>query len=78
MVKSYKRTKDWSKEVMRNMVDSVVQGKMGYYLAAKAFSVPQTTLERKLNILRKSFKKNVLATMKMERSVKPQIKSFFL
>ncbi|GBP26105.1 hypothetical protein EVAR_15118_1 [Eumeta japonica] len=68
MVKNYKRTTnrgDWSEEVMRNAVDSVVQGKMGYYLAAKTFGVPQTTLERKVKMLCESSKENA--------SVRPQI-----
>lgn len=57
MVKNYKRKTnrgDWSEEVMRNAVDPVVQGKMGYYLAAKTFGVPQTTLERKVKMFRES------------------------
>jgi hypothetical protein len=33
---------------MKNAVDIVIQGKMGYKLAAKTYSVPQTTLERKV------------------------------
>lgn len=33
---------------MKDAVKNVVEGKMGYKLAAKSFSVPQTTLERSL------------------------------
>ncbi|XP_043478272.1 MFS-type transporter clz9-like [Leptopilina heterotoma] len=51
MVRNYKgksRRGDWSEESMKNAVDSVVEGKMGFCLAAKTFAVPQTTLERKV------------------------------
>ncbi|CAH1961578.1 unnamed protein product [Acanthoscelides obtectus] len=37
----------WTEEQMKNAVLAVVENKMGYYLAAKSFEVPQTTLERK-------------------------------
>ncbi|CAH2090923.1 unnamed protein product [Euphydryas editha] len=33
---------------MKKAVEAVLEGKMGYMLAAKSFSVPQTTLERKV------------------------------
>ncbi|CAK1600154.1 unnamed protein product [Parnassius mnemosyne] len=51
MVKNYKRKTErgnWSEQCMKNTVDVVSEEKMGYKLAAKTFSVPQTTLERKV------------------------------
>src|SRR5580765_3636310 len=51
MVRNYKRKTDrgqWSEEAMRNAISAVLEGKMGYYLAAKTYSVPHTTLERKI------------------------------
>lgn len=33
---------------MKNTVNEVVTGQMGYYRAAATFQVPQTTLERKV------------------------------
>jgi hypothetical protein len=51
MVKTYKRKTnrgEWSQESLENSVDAVVERKMGYMIAAKTFSVPQTTLERKV------------------------------
>jgi hypothetical protein len=38
---------------MKNAVDAGIEEKMGYMLAAKTFSVPQTTLERKVKLVRK-------------------------
>ncbi|CAH2086648.1 unnamed protein product [Euphydryas editha] len=55
MVRDYKRTTDrgsWSEESMREAVEVVLNGKMGYYKAAKQFNVPQTTLERKVKAAR--------------------------
>ncbi|XP_021190238.3 tigger transposable element-derived protein 6 [Helicoverpa armigera] len=55
MVRDYKRTTDrgsWSEESMREAVQAVLDGKMGYYKAAKQFNVPQTTLERKVKAAR--------------------------
>lgn len=57
MVKNYKRKTDrgsWSEESMQNAVKSVIEGKMGYKLAARTFSVPQTILERKVKVFRES------------------------
>ncbi|KAL3265500.1 hypothetical protein HHI36_009704 [Cryptolaemus montrouzieri] len=48
---------------MRNAVDSVLQGRMDYYLAAKTFGVPQTTLEREVKKVRESSKENASPTM---------------
>ncbi|CAH2094367.1 unnamed protein product [Euphydryas editha] len=55
MVRDYKRTTDrgsWSEESMREAVEVFLNGKMGYYKAAKQFNVPQTTLERKVKAAR--------------------------
>lgn len=55
MVRDYKRTTNrgsWSEESMREAVKKVLEGKMGYYKAAKQFDVPQTTLERKVKAAR--------------------------
>ncbi|KAF5275646.1 hypothetical protein FQA39_LY06758 [Lamprigera yunnana] len=55
VVCDYKRTTDrgsWSEESMREAVQMVLDGKMGYYKAAKQFDVPQTTLERKVKAAR--------------------------
>lgn len=37
---------------MKNAIQAVLENKMGYYLAAKTFGVPQNTLERKLKLIR--------------------------
>lgn len=53
MVKTYKRKtsrRDWPEESMNNAVEAVVKQRTGYMLAAKSFSVSQTTLVRKLKI----------------------------
>lgn len=52
MVRNYKRKTErgnWSEQSMKTAVD-VIEEKMGYKLAAKTYSVPQTTLERQLGI----------------------------
>lgn len=79
MVRNYKRTTnrgDWSEEVMRNAVESVIQGKMGYSLAAKTFGVPQSTLERKVKMLREISRKNASTTMKMKVQLGPKVTVF--
>nr|CAI5867355.1 unnamed protein product [Callosobruchus analis] len=55
IVRNYKRkteSGDWSEESMKNAVNAVVKREMGYKLAAKTYSVPQTTLERKVKAAR--------------------------
>ncbi|XP_011165875.1 uncharacterized protein LOC105200151 isoform X2 [Solenopsis invicta] len=57
MVRNYKRKTDrgnWSEETMRNAITAVLERKMGYYLAAKTYSVPQSTLERKVKKAREN------------------------
>lgn len=75
MMKIYKRKTnggDRSEENMKNTVDSVVEGKMGYLLAAKTFSVPKTTLERKVKVVRDSFYQNVLNSPKLKVQLGPK------
>nr|CAI5854507.1 unnamed protein product [Callosobruchus analis] len=55
MVRNYKRKTErgnWSEQSMKNAVNAVVKREMGYKLAAKTYSVPQTTLERKVKAAR--------------------------
>ena len=57
MVRNYVRKTDrgkWSEEQMNNAISAVLEGKMGYYLAARTFEVPQTTLERKVKLARET------------------------
>ncbi|CAH1984892.1 unnamed protein product [Acanthoscelides obtectus] len=57
MVRNYVRKTDrggWTEEQMKNAVLAVVENKMDYYLAAKPFEVPQTTLERKVKLAREN------------------------
>ncbi|CAH1984656.1 unnamed protein product [Acanthoscelides obtectus] len=57
MVRNYVRKTDrggWTEEQMKNAVLAVVENKMGYYLDAKSFEVPQTTLERKVRLAREN------------------------
>ncbi|VVD03561.1 unnamed protein product [Leptidea sinapis] len=56
MVRNYKRKTDrggWSEEEMKLAIQEVLDGKKGYKSASKAYNVPQTTLERKVNQARK-------------------------
>lgn len=56
MVRNYKRRTDrggWSEEQMKLAIQEVLDRKMGYKSASKAYNVPQTTLERKVNQARK-------------------------
>lgn len=49
MVHNYKRKIKrwaWSEQAMPKVIDTILQRNMWYMLAAKSFSVPQTTLER--------------------------------
>lgn len=51
MVKTYKRKTErgsWDELTMKNAINMVIERKMGYIVASKTFSVPQTTLERKV------------------------------
>lgn len=55
MVRTYKKKTNrgnWSKESMLNAVDKVLSKEMGYRKAALQYGVPQTTLERKVKMLR--------------------------
>ncbi|XP_050557910.1 uncharacterized protein LOC118277956 [Spodoptera frugiperda] len=68
MVKTYKKKTnrgDWAQESMAKAVDAVIEGKMGYMLAAKTFSVPQTTLERKVKISRENLAASSSASIKV-------------
>lgn len=59
MVRTYKRTTNrgsWDPESMKNAVESVLNGEMGYKRAAASFGVPQSTLERKVKIAREQSK----------------------
>ncbi|GBL73160.1 hypothetical protein AVEN_159238-1 [Araneus ventricosus] len=60
----YQRKTDrqsWSQESMAGAIQEVLEGNMGYRRASKAYSVPQTTLERKwrTNLLALRGKKQV-------------------
>lgn len=81
MVEIYKRESkigDWSWKSIKNAVLSVIQGKMGYYLPAKIFGVPQTNLERKVKVVRKSSNENASAGIKMmvKLCIKSQVVSY--
>ncbi|XP_044750601.1 uncharacterized protein LOC123310947 [Coccinella septempunctata] len=56
MVRNYKRKTNrgkWSEAQMKLAIQEVLDGKKGYKSASKAYNVPQTTLERKVNQARK-------------------------
>ena len=56
MPRNYKRRTDrggWSEEQMKLAIQDILDGKKGYKSASKAYNVPQTTLERKVNQARK-------------------------
>ncbi|CAH2085284.1 unnamed protein product [Euphydryas editha] len=56
MPRNYIRKTDrgeWSEEQMKLAIQEVLDGKKGYKSASKAYNVPQTTLERKVNQARK-------------------------
>lgn len=79
MVKTYKRKTnrgDWSEENMKNAVKSVIEGKMGYYRAAKTYGVPQTTLERKVKKVRENKNENDSGTIKMKVKLGPKLSVF--
>lgn len=79
MVRNYKKKTsrgDWSEESMKDAVKNVVEGKMGYRLAAKSFSVPQTTLERKVKLARESLDKNDPMTVKFKVPLGPKEQVF--
>ncbi|GBP39102.1 hypothetical protein EVAR_27463_1 [Eumeta japonica] len=68
MVKTYKKKTnrgDWTQESMEKAVDAVIEGKMGYMLAAKTFSVPQTTLEIKVKASRENLAASSSASIKV-------------
>ncbi|GBP86806.1 hypothetical protein EVAR_99886_1 [Eumeta japonica] len=50
---------------MEKAVDAVIEGKMGYMLAAKTFSVPQTTLEIKVKASRENLAASSSASIKV-------------
>lgn len=43
----------WEQEHMKNALEEVVAGRMGYYKASKEFQVPQSTLEARVAKVRK-------------------------
>ncbi|XP_044765556.1 MFS-type transporter clz9-like [Coccinella septempunctata] len=56
MVRNYERKTNrgkWSEAQMKLAIQEVLDGKKGYKSASKAYNVPQTTLERKVNQARK-------------------------
>ena len=64
MVRKYTRKttrQSWSAESMREAVQTVIDGTMGYKKAAQQFKVPQTTLERYVS----KAKRNVGSTFKI-------------
>ena len=68
MVKTYKKKTnrgDWAQESMAKAVDAVIEGKMGYMLAAMTYSVPQTTLERKVKASRENLAASSSASIKV-------------
>lgn len=38
------KRRKWDEKSMKNAVDAVVKGEMGYFKAARLYEVPQTTL----------------------------------
>lgn len=51
MVRTYKRKTErgkWLEESMKNAVETVLNGKLGYRRAAQSYGIPQTTLERRV------------------------------
>ncbi|GBP12702.1 hypothetical protein EVAR_10342_1 [Eumeta japonica] len=76
MGKTYKKKTnrgDWAQESMEKTVDAVIEGKMGYMLAAKTFSVPQTTLERKVKASRENLAASSSASIKVPLGLKRPI-----
>ena len=75
MVKKYKRKTnrgEWSEESMKKAVEAVVEGKMGYMLAGKTFSVPQTTIERKVKGARENSPPSSSTNIKVKVSLGPK------
>ncbi|GBN47613.1 hypothetical protein AVEN_262722-1 [Araneus ventricosus] len=65
---SYQRKADrqsWSQESMAGATQEVLEGNMGYRKASKAYSVPQTTLERKVKEARQRKLSSEAAAVKM-------------
>ncbi|GBO01401.1 hypothetical protein AVEN_70003-1 [Araneus ventricosus] len=64
----YQRKTDrqsWSQESMAGAIQEVLEGNMGYRRASKAYSVPQTTLERKVKEARQKKLSSEAAAVKM-------------
>jgi hypothetical protein len=60
MVRTYKKKTnrgEWNPESMKNAIDAVMMGEMGYKKAAESFQVPQSTLERRVKQTREQGKK---------------------
>lgn len=75
MVKTYKRKTnrgEWAEESMEKAVKAVLEEKMGYMLAAKTFSVPQTTLERKVKKARENLALSPSKSIKVKVSLGPK------
>lgn len=61
MVRNYKRKSDrqnWSSDDLKNAIEQVLSGAMGYKKAAQTYKVPQSTLEDRIQ---KKKKKNGLS-----------------
>ncbi|GBN44116.1 hypothetical protein AVEN_200743-1 [Araneus ventricosus] len=56
---------NWSQESMAGAIQEVLEGNMGYRRASKAYSVPQTTLERKVKEARQKKLSSEAAAGKM-------------
>ncbi|GBN54087.1 hypothetical protein AVEN_166155-1 [Araneus ventricosus] len=64
----YQRKTDrqsWSQESMSGAIQEVLEGNMGYRRASEAYSVPQTTLERKVKKARQKKLSSEAAAVKM-------------
>lgn len=65
MVKNYKRK-----------TDAVIPKKMGYKLASNTFAVPQTTLERKVKVVRETLEESTPTEIPLKVQLGPKKQVF--
>nr|CAI5833341.1 unnamed protein product [Callosobruchus analis] len=79
MVRNYKRKTErgnWSEECMKNAVNAVVKREMGYKLAAKTYSVPQTALEGKVKAARVALEDPAASATSVKVPLGPKRRTF--
>nr|CAI5837101.1 unnamed protein product [Callosobruchus analis] len=79
MVRNCKRKTErgnWSEESMKNAVNAVVKREMGYKLAAKTYSVPQTTLQRKVKVARVALEDPAASATSVKVPLGPKRRTF--